>query len=238
MGSFFDTAMQSAVLKNLPEEDIKTIMQKSVIRNLERGASICIQGEAAHSLFVVLEGWVKTYRVTPSGNEAVIGVFTESGCFGEEAALRDQPYFAGAEAVSDGLVLQIDGTYFAKAIESNLSVCKAALLGSMDQNRALVQHVEQLKSHTGAQRIADFLLSLCKSETGSCTVILPYDKVLMAAWLGMKPESLSRAFRRLIPYGVHIQKNHAVIESIERLSDYADEDPAESWNAQSRSETS
>lgn len=238
MGSFFDTAKQAAILKNLPAQEVEVIMQMSLIRNVERGTSICIQGEAAHSLFVVLEGWVKTYRVTPSGNEAVIGVFTESGCFGEEAALRDQPYFAGAEAVSDGMILQIDGAFFAQAIESDLSLCQAVLTGSMDQNRALVQHVEQLKSHTGAQRIADFLLSLCKSETGSCTVILPYDKVLIAAWLGMKPESLSRAFRRLIPYGVSIQKTHAVIESIERLSEYADEDPAESWNTQPRSKTS
>lgn len=237
MGSFFDVAKQAAVLKNIPAPEVEVIMQKSLTRSVERGASIYIQGESAHSFFVVLKGWVKTYRVTPCGNEAVVGIFTESGYFGEEAALRDHSYVTGAEAVSDATLLQIDGLYFAQAIESDLALCQAALSGSMDQNRALVQHVEQLKSHTGAQRIADFLLSLCKSQTGPCTVILPYDKVLIAAWLGMKPESLSRAFRRLKPYGVSIQKDHAIIESIERLSEYADEDPAESWSTQQRSET-
>ena len=88
-----------------------------------------------------------------------------------------------------------------------------------------------MKSHTGAQRIADFLLSLCKDETGECTVVLPYDKVLIASWLGMKPESLSRSFRRLVPYGVKIVKDRATIASVERLMEFADEDPSASWSA-------
>jgi hypothetical protein len=46
----------------------------------------------------------------------------------------------------------------------------------------------------------------------------------------MKPESLSRAFSKLRPQGVRIAKNHASIDNIEALRDYAEEDPAAAWN--------
>ncbi|WP_187428094.1 hypothetical protein ROLI_002180 [Roseobacter fucihabitans] len=231
MGTIFEIAGRAPIFRNLPPTDLERLLYKSSVRHLDRGASVYLQGEEAHSLYVVLEGWVKTYRMTPCGNEAVIGIFTKCSSFGEEAALGDQSFMAGAEAVSTGMVLQIDARALSQALSGNMVLCQSVLSGAMESNRSLVEHVEQLKSHTGGQRIADFLLSLCAGKTGNCTVILPYDKVLIAAWLGMKPESLSRAFRRLKSYGVTIQKDHAIIASVERLAEYADEDPAESWSA-------
>ncbi|MFP7674977.1 Crp/Fnr family transcriptional regulator [Marivita sp. S0852] len=231
MDCMFETACEAAIFQHVSKDNALNLIKNSVMRRVNRGASIFLQGEAAHSLFIVLDGWIKTYRMTPCGNEAVVGVFTKSDTFGEEAAVPDQTFLAGAEAVTEAAVLQIESEFLSKAMAEDLALCQSMLSGALHQKSCLVQHVEQLKSHTAGQRIADFLLSLCRDEKGNCTVILPYDKVLIAAWLGMKPESLSRAFRRLRLYGVTIKKNHAVIESVERLLDYADEDPAEAWSA-------
>jgi hypothetical protein len=65
----------------------------------------------------------------------------------------------------------------------------------------LVQQVEQLKAQSG-ERVAEFLASLAPVENGSCVIALPYDKVLIAARLGLKPESLSRAFAKLNLWGL------------------------------------
>ena len=59
--------------------------------------------------------------------------------------------------------------------------------------------------------------------------MLPYDKVLIAGRLGMKPESLSRAFVRLRDEGVTIRQNRAVIEDVTALRSFAEEDPAMAW---------
>ncbi|MCK0150464.1 Crp/Fnr family transcriptional regulator [Marivita sp. S6314] len=231
MVSMFETACNAAIFRRVPPDNLKNLIKQSSLRRMDRGASVYLQGEAAHSLFVVVEGWIKTYRMTPCGNEAVVGVFTKSDTFGEEAALGEGRFLSGAEAVSSAKVVQIDARLLTNAMSDNLELCQSMLSGALENNRCLVQHVEQLKSHTGGQRIADFLLSLCDGRSGNCTVVLPYDKVLIAAWLGMKPESLSRAFRRLKDYGVTIKKDRAVIESVERLLNYADEDPAQAWSA-------
>jgi len=51
-------------------------------------------------------------------------------------------------------------------------------------------------------------------------VTLPYDKNLIAGRLGMKPESLSRAFAKLRAQGVTVRQNHAAIADVERLQSY------------------
>ena len=78
------------------------------------------------------------------------------------------------------------------------------------------------------QRVAEFLLDLAAGD-GACTVALPYNKTLIAGRLGMKPESLSRAFARLRDHGVRIEAAMAHIEDVDRLRELVAEDPAKAW---------
>jgi len=45
------------------------------------------QEESATAFFIVIDGWVKLYRITESGNEAVIRILTKGDSFAESAAL-------------------------------------------------------------------------------------------------------------------------------------------------------
>ncbi|RMF37216.1 MAG: Crp/Fnr family transcriptional regulator, partial [Alphaproteobacteria bacterium] len=57
-----------------------------------------------------------------------------------------------------------------------------------------------------------------------------YDKALIAGRLGMKPESLSRAFAKLRQKGVIVDREHAAIEEVARLRALVEQDPATAWN--------
>ena len=108
---------------------------------------------------------------------------------------------------------------------------RTAMLASTFRHlHALVAQVEQLKAHTGAQRVVEFLLELCPVSQGVCAVTLPYDKVLIAGRMGMKPESLSRFFARLREMGVRVSQNHAAIFDVARLRGYVEEDRAIAWS--------
>ncbi|MDU8941854.1 Crp/Fnr family transcriptional regulator [Ovoidimarina sediminis] len=226
-----EIALKAPVFRSVPEDHAKDLLSKGHMKEAGRGASIHLQGERAHSMFIVLDGWVKLYRMSPCGTEAVVGVLTKGDCFGEAAAIRGEVYSTGAEAVTQAHMLQLDCHDLWYAVENDVVLCRSMLNSFVKGNTALVHQLEQLKSHSGAQRIADFLLGLCKDEVGESTVVLPYDKVLIAAWLGMKPESLSRSFRRLEGCGVKIVKDRAIIRSVERLMEFADEDASASWSA-------
>lgn len=224
-----DTARASLLLKNMPDAAAERLLDGARVRDFRRGETLFVQGEKATNVHIVLEGWVKLYRLAANGNEAVVSVFARGQSFGEAVAFRDQDYPVSAEAVTDCRLLQLSARAFITLMKEEPELCVSLLSSIFMHLHELVNQVERLKAKTGAQRAAEFLLDLCAAETGSCMVTLPYDKVLIAGRLGMKPESLSRAFSKLRNVGVRITKNHASIDDIERLRLYAEKDRTETW---------
>lgn len=207
-------------MRSLPEKHVEMLLSKAIWRQFERGETLFLQEEKAAAIHIVLDGWVKLYRVTQNGSEAVVGVFTRGESFGEAVALRNLQYPVSAEAVTTSHVMLIPTNVLVDLIRQDAEVGLSILSSTFTHLHALVGQLEQLKAQTGAQRVAEFLLNLCHCKTGACIVTMPYDKVLIAGRLGMKPESLSRAFARLKPLGIEIDKNHANIANVETLRDY------------------
>ncbi|WP_022705027.1 Crp/Fnr family transcriptional regulator [Pseudorhodobacter ferrugineus] len=223
-------AAKSILLSGASPEALEVLLKNSRLRPFDRGACIFLQGEKATAIYIVVEGWVKLYRVAPNGAEAVVGVFTKGRSFGEAVAFRSDVYPVAAEAVTDCKVIRIEAEAYLRQIRENPDFAVSMLSATFVHLQSLVSQVEALKAQTGAQRVAEFLLELSSCESGECEVTLPYDKVLIAGRLGMKPESLSRAFGKLREHGVKIQQNHALISDIAALRDFSLEDPATSWN--------
>ncbi|MGB3315498.1 MAG: Crp/Fnr family transcriptional regulator [Albidovulum sp.] len=224
------TALRSPILAGLSEEVARDVMSRARLRSFDRGATIFLQGEQASAIYIVASGWVKLYRIAPNGTEAVVGVFTKGRSIGEAVAFRSDVYPVAAEAVTDCEVIRIEAESFLRLIHDNPGIAVSILSATFAHLHGLVEQIEQLKAQTGAQRVAEFLLELAECEAGACMVTLPYDKVLIAGRLGMKPESLSRAFAKLRKFGVSVHQNHAKIDDVETLRDYAEEDPALAWN--------
>lgn len=223
-------ARRSLLLASVPESNFDELLTQAHIRSFDRGATIFLQGERASAIYIVAEGWVKLYRIAPNGAEAVVGVFTRGSSFGEAVAFRHDSYPVAAEAVTDCTLIRIEADSFLRIIRESPEVAISILSATFAHLHALVGQVEQLKAQTGPQRVAEFLLDLAPCTAGACEVILPYDKVLIAGRLGMKPESLSRAFARLKGHEVTIRQNVAVIDDVAALTGYLEQDPALAWS--------
>lgn len=222
-------AQHSLLLKSFPEEIREMVLGMSSWREYDRGETLFLQGEVAQSIHIVIDGWVKLYRISPNGDEAIVHIFTKGESFGEAVALRGSAYPVTAEAVTACSVLRIPSAVLQEAIRKNPDTAVFMMASVFNHLHSLVSQLEQLKAHTGPQRVAEFLLQLCEQEEGECEVTLPYDKALIAGRLGMKPESLSRSFARLRTVGVRINRNHAEIADIGRLRAFTEETSRETW---------
>ena len=229
LSSIYQVARKSLLLAGLPEDAAKAILERARVRETERGATVFLQGERAAAVYIVIEGWVKLYRIAPNGAEAVVGVFTRGHSFGEAVAFTNDTYPVSAECATDCRVVRIETDAILRLIRDEPGLALSLLAATFAHLHRLVAQIEQLKAQTGAQRVAEFLLELAPCDAGRCEVVLPYDKVLIAGRLGMKPESLSRAFAKLREQGVTVKQNVAIIEDLADLRDYADEDPANAW---------
>lgn len=228
-GTDLATARSAVLFSSLPETIADPILQRSLTKTYKRGETIFCQGDEARNIFVVLDGWVKLFRITPTGAEAVVGIFTKGRSFGEAVAFENASYPVTAEAVTDSRLLLVRTSLLTSMMRDKPEIAIAILSSTFRHLHSLVAQVEQLKAHTGAQRVAEFLLELCDVDSGSCTITLPYDKTLIAGRLGMQPQSLSRAFSRLETQGVKITHNQATIADIAQLRDYMLEDRSAPW---------
>lgn len=223
------TARSAVLLSTLPQEVTASILQRASVRSYGRGETIFVQGDVSEYIFVVLEGWIKLFRITPTGAEAVVGVFTKGRSFGEAIAFENIPYPVTAEAVTEARLLLVKTSVLSALMRERPEIAMAVVSSTFRHLHALVAQVEQLKAHTGAQRVAEFLLELCNARTGACTITLPYDKSLIAGRLGMQPPSLSRAFNKLEEVGVRIAHNQAEILDVAKLRAYMLEDRSAPW---------
>jgi CRP-like cAMP-binding protein len=221
------TIRQTPMLGGLSPEAIANLLRDATVTHHEQGYVMFSQGDPADAFFIVLQGWIKVYRLSSSGAEAVVGIFTRGQSFAEAAAIPGGAYPAYGEAVTDVRVVRFSARRLFDRIREAPEIALAMLASTSQHLHLLVRQIEALKAHTGAQRIAEFLLELAPEDSGACVVELPYDKALIAARLGMKPESLSRAFHKLKNYGVDIRQRHAEIRSLRELRDFTEMERAD-----------
>ena len=213
-----------AVFRGLRSETVAHIIAPATAAMLRPREWVIRQDDTATAFFIVIDGWVKLYRSSTSGEETVINVVKKGDSFGEAVALTGTRYLATAEAVSDARVVRIPADHLVHCIRENPDLALAMIASTTQRIDGMMQQIEQLKAQSGVQRVAEFLASLSAVEQGSCAIVLPYDKVLIASRLGLTPEYLSRAFARLRNVGVSVNASRVVVQDVARLRQLAGED--------------
>jgi CRP-like cAMP-binding protein len=210
-----------AVFRGLKAETVQHIIAPATAVMLRPQEWIMRQDDPATAFFIVIDGWVKLYRSTPSGDETIIDIMTKGDSFAEPVAFTGNRYIATAEAVSDARVGRIPADHLVRCIRDSPDIALAMIASISQHMHYLVQQVEQLKTQSGIQRVAEFLASLSLAEHGYCALVLPYDKILIAGRLGLTPESLSRAFARLRTIGVVVDASHVIVNDVAKLRQLA-----------------
>lgn len=201
----------------MPQDVAQSLIGNQSVKHYDKGTTLFQQGEPANSFFVVLDGWVKVFRITPDGNEAVVGVFRRGETFAEAAIFLGGRYPVSAEVVTNARLLRIDGDLLRRRIREQPDLALSMLASASYHLKSLVEQIEQIKLLSAPQRIADFLVRLCPAREGTFTIELPYEKALIASRLGMKPESLSRALAKLRPLGVSVDRESVSIVDVDLL---------------------
>lgn len=213
-----------AVFRGLKPETVQHIIAPATAVMLRPHELIMRQDDLATAFFIVIDGWIKIYRSTQSGEETVIDMMTAGDSFAEAVTFTGDRYIATAEAVNTARVGRIPADHLIRCIRDSPDIALAMIASISQRMHYLVQQVEQLKAQSGVQRVAEFLASLSLAEQGHCALALPYDKILIASRLGLTPESLSRAFAKLRGVGVSINASQVNVKDIVELRRIAADD--------------
>lgn len=209
----------------LSEVALLRLIGNSTPRHHEKGHVLFERGDPADHFYAVLDGWVKLCRRTADGQEVVLGIFARGETFAEAAMFMGGDFPASAEVVGDSRLLTFRrDTVFAR-LREDADLSMGMLASTSRHLKLLVEQIEQIKGRPGVKRVGDLILKLCPEYEGSAVVGLPYEKALIAARLGMKPESFSRALARLRRIGVRAERDHITVADIRALAEFlADDD--------------
>jgi len=219
------TLKRSTLLRALPDEALQALVAEAAIRRVEKDVVLFRRGDPAHHFYAVLDGWVKISRDGAAGEEAVLEIFGRGETFAEAAMFMGCGYPASATTIEPSRVCRFSRRTFMNLGMDQPEIC-FTMLGTISGHlHQMVAEVEQLKTRNGEQRLANFLAGLCGKTSGPCEISLPYDKGLVAARLGMRPESLSRHLANLSGLGVHSNGHTVSIASVERLLEFSEVAP-------------
>lgn len=216
------TIRRSPLFSKLPIDALEVLLTGASVQEVTAQTLIFMQGDDADRFYAILNGWVKLSRTGLDGEETVINVFAAGETFAEAAMFDSGQFPVTAEAVSMARLLKIPAKTFLTGLSSNHNL-SLNMLSSMSRHlRYLVQQVEQLHAKSAAQRVGTFLLLLSPYMDEPARIHLPYDKSLVAARLGMTPETFSRALAKLRPLGVLSEGHDIVLEEPVALQRFCD----------------
>ncbi|MCB9983687.1 MAG: Crp/Fnr family transcriptional regulator [Rhodospirillales bacterium] len=202
---------------------VSALQEAARERRFEKGQVVFLHGDGVECFYIIRHGWVKLYRETLDGTQAVVDIFTTGHMFGETAIFEDGMYPYSAEAVEDVQVIALPIDLLKNEIKANNKLALDMLCSMARYRRRQDREIEHRSLQNASQRIGCFLLRLLnQSEDGAAHIHLPYDKMLVASRLGMQPETFSRALSRLRDKtGIRIKGSTVEIDSPSQLTDYS-----------------
>lgn len=197
------------------------ILEQSQIIEPDKNEILFIQGAQASSLYIVLSGWVKLFRETGDGKEAITRLCTHGDLFGEAVLYNDAVYPFGAQAASEAIILRIPADIIRTRVREDGEFSTRLMREVGQRLKALELHMENLTVMTAPQRVGCFLLKLCRGkERSDINILLPYDKNLIATYLGMELATFSRTLAQLRDIGVEVDGPQVAIKDAGKLQEY------------------
>jgi CRP/FNR family transcriptional regulator, dissimilatory nitrate respiration regulator len=211
---------RAPLFRRLKEDALARMLAPAVVTTVPRGQNLFVQGQEAERFYVLLSGWVKLYRMTAEGAEAVVTIVAPGESFAEAALFLSSRYPVSAEAVDRARLLSFAAADFARLMGEDSGLAMAMLASLSVRLHGLVSQIEQLHAHSSPKRVGHFFLKLCSDKTGAVAFDLPFDKALLARRLGMQPETFSRALRQLREIGVATQGPKVTVADVAALREF------------------
>ena len=188
---------ESILFSGLSDDELDKVATIAVVKSFGRGESIFFEGDDGNGFYMVAEGRVKIFKMSPEGKEQILHIFGPGEPFGEVPVFHGQPFPANAMALVKSRLLFFPRREFVGLVTGNPSLALNMLAMLSLRLRRFANQIESLSLKEVPGRLAAYLLYLAEEQDSSTQVTLDIPKGQLASLLGTIPETLSRIFAKM-----------------------------------------
>jgi CRP-like cAMP-binding protein len=201
---------------NLGDEELEELRGQTRLLTYEPGRLLYAPGEPGEALYVLVEGRVQLYRLSPGGRKLVLARLQAGAFFGAIAPLGHETYQSYAETVERCGLYRLSRADTERLLREKpqLALCLIARLA--ERVRYLEGQLEAMAFQNVAARLASLLLRLATERDDN--VVRGYSHQDLAEVLGTYRETVSDALNQFRAGGlVCTGRRRIVLEDRERL---------------------
>jgi len=191
-----------ALFRDMQEDLFEALVRASYLQAFPPAIDLLREGDQADFLHVLIEGSVELHAAW-NGAETTMAILNPVSTFILAATIADQPCLMSARTLEKTRVILLPSEDVRAIFRKDRAFADAIVVELAHCYRDMVRHAKGVKLRSALVRLANYLLQLRHEQAGD-VIALTVEKRRLAAYLGMRPENLSRAFATLRDYGVSV----------------------------------
>jgi CRP-like cAMP-binding protein len=211
-----DLLRRTFLFVDFSEQSFQKIANHLSVSAFKAGGRLFEQGQPIADFFFLVQGQVKLTRLSSNGNEKVIEIINKGESFAEAAVFGQfAGYPVNCFALQDSIVFKVSAEHYRQELRASIDSCFAVMTRLSQRTHNLLGEIDRLTLHNAMHRLAVYLLKGVEVPSGSVRVNLMAPKHVIASRLSIKPETLSRTFKRLVEQGyIAMQEKYIVINEV------------------------
>ena len=203
--SGFNKQKRPELFENLNEESLQELIGHSVMQEFETGRLLVQQGDVPEYVVLVIEGAVKTFRISEEGSEATIRMLQPGDTCMEAVMFMGGPSPINVQVMEKAKILMIPGkTVRTHALEDAQFAVNLLRIVTRHYKNAMHQ-IDAMNIKSPLQRVGYyFLLKHIEQGAENLEFKLPFRKQVIANYLGMTPETFSRTLKQMQALGINV----------------------------------
>ena len=205
-----------SLFAGMADAAFQTLIRGAYLQMFPPQVQLIAEGDTPDFLHVLVEGSVEMYA-TWNRRETTLAMLRPVASFIPAAAITDRPNLMSARTLTKRRIALIPAEAVRWAFTQDPRFAVAIAHEIAIHFRIVTKHAKELKLRTSVERLAACLLRLDAEAGGAGGFALPCEKRQLAAYLGMTPESLSRALASLRAYGVRVDQAKVTLADADAL---------------------
>lgn len=196
----------------LPTRALDKLLARMSVAHVPAKAELLKEGCAPDTLFVLLDGLVQLFTTRDDGRKASVAILRPPAFFPVEAVLRSTVVLTSARCVQPCLIGRMAADRVHVLIRRERQFAAAITDGLASRLEDMLRELKNMRARSSFQRLVAWILAMQMRADRSLEFEVPYDKSVLAARLGMAPETLSRDLARLAAWGVVVDGRRVTIK--------------------------